>query len=59
MRLNCKTKIAIALVALCLAVGFVIAQFAIAQAPGPQSGGGGMAGRGGGAVFLPILALKL
>jgi predicted peptidase len=42
MRLECKTKIIIALIALCLAIGFVLAQFAIAQAPGPKTGGGMM-----------------
>ena len=43
-----KTTIAIA--ALCLAVGFVLSQFVIAQAPAPQNGRGSMPGqqRGGG-----------
>ena len=50
MTLQNRTKITIAIAALCLAVGLILAQFVIAQAPTPQSGRGTMTGqqRGGG-----------
>ena len=50
MRFQYRTKITIAIATLCLAVGFVLTQFVIAQAPAPQNGRGTMTGqqRGGG-----------
>ena len=50
MKFRYGTKTTIAIVALCLAVGFVLSQFVIAQAPAPQNGRGSMPGqqRGGG-----------
>ena len=50
MRFQYRTKITIAVTTLCLAVGFVLNQFVIAQAPAPQGGRGTMTGqqRGGG-----------
>ena len=50
MRFQYRTKITIAVTTLCLAVGFVLTQFVIAQAPAPQNGRGTVPGqqRGGG-----------
>jgi predicted esterase len=50
MKFRHGIKTTIVIVALCLAVGFVLSQFVIAQAPAPQNGRGSMPGqqRGGG-----------
>jgi len=50
MKFRYGTKTTIAIAALCLAVGFALSQFVIAQAPAPQNGRGNMPGqqRGGG-----------
>jgi predicted esterase len=47
MKFRHGIKTAISIAALCLAVGFVLSQFVIAQAPAPQNGRGGQQ-RGGG-----------
>ena len=47
MKFRHRIKITIAIMALCLAVGFVLTQFVIAQAPAPQDGRGGQRGGGG------------
>jgi predicted esterase len=48
MRFEYRTKLTIVLITLCAAIGIVLAQFAIAQAPGMQAGRGGMSGQPGG-----------
>jgi poly(3-hydroxybutyrate) depolymerase len=51
MRIHNRTKITIAVTTLCLAVGFVLTQFVIAQAPAPQGGRGTMTGQRGGGMM--------
>jgi len=54
MRSECRTRVGMILVVLCLQIGFALAPFAFAQQPGPQTGRAAAPGQRGGFLQRPV-----